>query len=128
MRVPRLLPIEWTVGKSLVALCARLEYEVANAETIPNLGERRLEVSTEGSGTIRRMDYQVAEVHKALLCIAKVTDQNYDVLFSKHGGYIMDLDTGEKIPMRRVGDLYKLKMWVRQARQNNSPPTFRRQG
>ena len=46
-----------------------LEYEVANGDTIPNLGERRCIMMTENSSNPKRIAFQVADVHKALLSV-----------------------------------------------------------
>ena len=49
---------------------AGAEYEVANGESIPNLGERRCEVMTVGSLAPKRIVSRVAAVHKPLLSIS----------------------------------------------------------
>ena len=43
------------------------EYEVANGETIPNVGERRCEVMTAGIRIPKLMHFQICDVNKALL-------------------------------------------------------------
>ena len=46
-----------------------VEYEVANGETIPNLGERRCLMMTQGSGVCKKITFQVADVHLSLIHI-----------------------------------------------------------
>ena len=50
-----------------------MEYEVATGEPIPNLGEKRCEMWTEGASSPKSIAMQVADVHKApqpqLLCL-----------------------------------------------------------
>ena len=58
-----------------------LSYEVANGQELPCLGERRLEVATEGSGILRAMAIQVADVHKPLLSLSRCADAGYDNRF-----------------------------------------------
>ena len=41
-----------------------IEYEVANGESIANLGERRCQVMTVGSMSPKRIVFQIADVHK----------------------------------------------------------------
>ena len=50
------------------------EYEVANGNSIFNMGERRCIVGTDHSHAVNRIDLQVTEVHKPLLSVAKMVD------------------------------------------------------
>ena len=54
------------------------EYEVANGQSIPNLGERRCEVLTVGSVAAKRITFHVADVHKPLLSITACDDMGFD--------------------------------------------------
>ena len=60
-----------------------VEYEVANGESIANLGERQCQVMTIGSMTPKRIVFQVADVHKPLLSITACLDMGYDCYFGK---------------------------------------------
>ena len=91
------------------------QYEVANGEEIPNVGERQCFAMTEGSHVPKRIHIQIADVHKPLLSISKCADMGYDCVLRDDGGYLWDRATGEQIPIRRKGNLYFLKMWVKQA-------------
>ena len=93
---------------------AGVEYEVANGESIPNLGERQCQVMTVGSMTPKKITFQVAEVHKPLLSVAACSDMGFDCFLGQDGGTLKDRVTGECIPLERHGSLYSLKMWVRQ--------------
>ena len=92
-----------------------VEYEVANGESIANLGERRCEVMTIGSMIPESIVVQIADVHKALPSITVCSDIGYDCYLSKEGGSLRDRLTGEVILLGRRGSLYTFKMWVRQA-------------
>ena len=46
-----------------------MEYEVANGQTIPNEGERHCLMMTSGAESPKKIVFQVADVHKALLSI-----------------------------------------------------------
>ena len=63
-----------------------VEYEVANGESIANLGERRCQVMTVGSMIPKQITFQVADVHKPLLSITACSDMGYDCYIGKHGG------------------------------------------
>ena len=102
-------------------------YEVANGNEIANQGERRCIAMTENSRTPKRIDIQVAVVHKCLLSVAKCTDMGYDCVLGKEGGSLWDRITGEQIPIRRKGNLYVLRMWVKQVKENESQG-FQRRG
>ena len=97
-----------------------LNYEVANGHEIPNQGERRCVAMTENSRTPKRIEIQVASVHKCLLSVAKCADMGYDCIIWKDGGYLWDQFTGEKVSIRRKGTLHVLKMWVRPVKENET--------
>ena len=66
------------------------EYEVANAESIPNLGERHLAIWPEGSSQPRHLCMQVADVHKPLLSLSRCADLGYESRFGKSAGALVD--------------------------------------
>ena len=92
-----------------------MEYEVANGETIPNLGERRCIMMTEGSQIPKRIAFQVADVHKPLLSVTRAADMGYQCVLGRNGGWLQDSQSSERIPIRRKGNLYVMKVWVREA-------------
>ena len=49
-------------------------YEVANKEALPCLGERRLEMWTEGATAPRNIAVQVVDTHKPLLSLSRCAD------------------------------------------------------
>ena len=101
-----------------------VEYEVANGESIANLGERRCQVMTIGSMAPKRIVFQVADVHKPLLSITACSDMGYDCYLGKEGGSLRDRVTSEVIPLERRGSLYSLRMWIRQDPGVNSNSSF----
>lgn len=96
-------------------------YEVANGDELPCLGERRLEVATEGSGILRAMAIQVADVHKLLLSLSRCADAGYESRFGRTYGCLFDTTNGGVIPLERRGNLYFLKCWVREAPNASEP-------
>ena len=64
---------------------SEFEYEVANGQGLPNLGERRCYMMTENWLTMKKTAFQCADVHKALLSVRPLADQGYDCVLSKVG-------------------------------------------
>ena len=91
-----------------------LEYEVANGDTIPNLGERRCIMMTQNSQVPKRIAFQVADVHKPLLSVTRAADMGYDCVLGKMGGWLQDSRSKERIPIERKGNLYVMKVWVKE--------------
>ena len=103
-----------------------VEYEVANGESIANLGERRCQVMTVGSMIPKQITLQVADVHKPLLSITACSDMGFDCYLSKEGGSLRNRMTGEVIPLERRGFLYSSRMWGGQDPGVNSNSSFAR--
>ena len=101
-----------------------VEYEVANGESIANLGEKRCQVMTIGSMSPKKIVFQIADVHKPLLSVTACSDMGYDCYLGKEGGSLRDRVTGEVIPLQRQGSLYTLRMWVRQWTDERPSPGF----
>ena len=92
-----------------------MEYEVANGQSIPNLGERRCLVWTEGATVAKKMNMQVADVHKGLLSLSRCADMGFEGRFGRRAGALVCENTGEVIPLVRKGNLYVLRVWVKAA-------------
>ena len=88
--------------------------EVANGQLIPNLGERRMEMLTPGSRKHKSITLQVADVHKPLLSISSVSDMGYECVLNKRGGWLINREAHEYIPLQGRGNLYVFTCWVRQ--------------
>ena len=82
------------------------EYEVANGQSIPNLGERRCDIMTVGSATAKRITFQVADVHKPLLSITACADMGFDCFLGSEGGMLRDRLTHEVIPLHWKGTFF----------------------
>ena len=99
-----------------------MEYEVANGETIPNVGERHCLLMTEDSASAKSIVFQVADIHKPLLSVSRCADLGFQCVLGKYGGQLVDEQTGEVIPLHRRGNLYVMRAWVRE----NKSPDFTR--
>ena len=92
-----------------------MEYEVANVQSIPKLGERRCPVWTENATEVKRMVMQVADVHKGLLMLFRCADMGYEGWFGRYAGALICESTGDVIPLIRKGNLYVLRVWIKAA-------------
>ena len=91
-----------------------MEYEVANGETILNLGARYCLLMTENATSMRKITFQIADIHKPLLSVSRISDLGYDCLLTDTGGELRDRVSGDTIPLHRRGNLYVMRAWVRQ--------------
>ena len=64
-----------------------MEYEVADGHTIPNLGERRCIMWTEGAAAGRKINLQVADAHEALLSLSRCADMGFESRFGRLAGF-----------------------------------------
>ena len=112
--MPRLMCNGIQIQQSLQSLNS-MEYEVASGQTIPNLGERRCLMWTEGATEARRINLQVADVHKALLSLSRCADMGFESRFGRLAGALIDETSGDVIPLQRQGNLYILKCWLKAA-------------
>ena len=70
---------------------------------------------TENSETQKRINFQVADVHKPLLSVTRAADMGYQCVLHKTGGYLKDSMSEEIIPIRRKGNLYVMRVWVKES-------------
>ena len=61
------------------------------------------------------MHFQVSEVTKPLLSVTKAADMGFEAVLGKHGGYLLDTESGDKVPIHRKCNLYVMDLWVRDA-------------
>ena len=88
------------------------EYEVANGQSLPNLGERRCLLMSLGSTVAKSITFQVADVHKPLLSVSRCADMGFRCILEKHGGYL-EHTSGERVQLQRRDNLYVMRAWVK---------------
>ena len=88
--IPRTLCPSIPIRPSLQSLRG-MEYEVADGRGIPNLGERRCLMWTEGAGEARHVNMQVADVHKGLLSLSRCADMGFEGRFGRTMGALANL-------------------------------------
>ena len=89
-----------------------VQYEVANGERIPNLGQKTFTGVTESEGLMRGITAQVCDVNKPLLSVARLVKAGNTVVFSPDSSYVEDNETHERIWLTESGGMYMLKLWV----------------
>ena len=94
---------------------AGVQYEVANGEEIPNLGEKLFAVVTE-EGSVRGMRPQVADVSKALQSVRALVKTGHLVVFGDGADgnehYILNRESGEVNAVRDDGLNYLMRLYV----------------
>ena len=91
-------------------------------------GERRCLMMTKYASGPKRIVLQVANLHKAMLSIIRIADAGYECHLGAHGRCLLDVHTGETIPIARNGNLYVMKAWVKYDQDNAPAQGFGRQG
>ncbi len=99
-----------------------LEYEVANGACMRNEGERRCLMMTKHANGPNMI------VHMSLLSITRIADASYEFHVGARGGRLLDVHTGETIPIARKGNLYVMKAWVKNDPESATTMGFARQG
>ena len=62
---------------------------------------------------MRQMKAQVCDANKSLSSIHRVVQARSSVVFSAHGSFVEDEETGERMPLEEKGGMYMLKLWVK---------------
>ena len=88
-----------------------VQYEVANGERLPNLGEKTLMGVTEQEGLHKTIKAQVCPVNKPLLSVHRLVQAGNTVVFSPQGAFIRDAAGGD-IWLEEGGGMYHLRIWV----------------
>jgi hypothetical protein len=93
------------------------EFMSASENTMPNLGEQKLEVVLDG-GKETAIKYQIADVSRALNAVTEICDAGHPdfgnhVIFGRRGGMIVNLETGKMTHFQREGNIYCLDYWVK---------------
>ena len=94
-----------------------VQYEVADGNPIPNLGEKHF-IAVANGGETRKMRAQVCDVNKALLSVKWIVQAGNKVVFDEEQSYIEDKTTGERMVLEDRGGMYMLKLWVKTTREN----------
>ena len=86
-------------------------YTSANGGRLPNLGEQTIPVALE-NGVKTMATFQVADVSRPLMSVAKVCELGNRVIFGASGGVIMNLQSGAVTPFHRRDGVYVFTMYI----------------
>ena len=89
-----------------------VQYEVANGERIPNLGEKAFTAYTDKEGYCRGIRAQVCDVSKPLLSVSRLVKAGNAVIFTPGGSYVEDGQTGERIALEEQGGMFNMRVWI----------------
>lgn len=89
-----------------------VQYEVANGQRIPNLGEKHLQGLTDNEGYRRSITAQVCDVNKPLMSVKRLIETGHSVVFDEPGAYIEHKASGERIWLKENNGMYMLKLWM----------------
>ena len=78
---------------------------------IPNLGEQSLQLEIKTGQTVNVV-FQVADVTRPILSVARLTEVGHQVRFHKNGGSIVHKQTGKEIAFERHRGVYVLEATV----------------
>ena len=107
---PRAMAPQFRIEDSLVSRSG-VYYTSANGGKIMNLGEQHVPVClSNGARTI--CTFQVADVSRPLMSVAKLCEMGNRVLFGTNGGVILNLRTGHATPFQKEEGVYMFDIWI----------------
>ena len=86
-------------------------YQVANGEVIPNLGEKRIFAVTE-EGIEKKLILQVCDVNQGLISASKLAASGNRVILDDDGSFVENKVSGQKTWLEKREGMYILKLWV----------------
>ena len=94
-----------------------MKYRAANGQLVRDEGLRSLSavVKSDRKRALRKINCRVTQVSKMLLAVSKIVDAGNDVKFSQVESYTQNVETKEKLPLRREVGVYVLDMEVMSA-------------
>ena len=92
------------------AMLAGVFYTAANGGKIFNLGEQQVPVAFGGVRTMAL--FQVADVSRPLMSVARICEMGNRVIFGAAGGVILNLKTGQSTSFHKVDGVYVFDLWV----------------
>ena len=102
-------PVRESVGSR-----AGQKFLVADGNTVPNLGEKRLTGQSEFGDELSHT-YQMADMTCPLTSVGDICDEEKVVMFGPRGGVVIDMATNSMIPFPRENGRYKWNIWINAA-------------
>ena len=86
---------------------------------MPNMGQQVLNVTLENNSEATTI-FQIAEVTRPLVSVARLTAMGNEVIFGVSGGVIKNLRTQEAMPFTKKDGVYVFTLWLRPDSNSNS--------
>lgn len=107
-------------------------FMTADGTRLPNKGQKSV-VGVSEEGQKLGFTFQMADVSRPLASIGKICDKNKVVLFTKQGGFVLDLASRERTRFNREEGVYLMRTWIPKtnstsSRSRREAPSFTRQG
>ena len=90
---------------------AGVQYTTADGGRLPNLGEQTVKLTVKDGRQVNAT-FQVADVTRPILSVARLTESGHQVRFHKNGGSIIHRETGHEIPFVNYRGVYVLEARV----------------
>ena len=90
---------------------AGVYYTSANGAKLDNLGQQELPIAFD-NGVRAMTTFQIADVSRPLMSVAKVCEMGNRVLFGSGGGVILNLASGQVTPFEMEDGVYVFTMWI----------------
>ena len=103
--------------KETAASKAGFGFRAANGSPIKIFGERKLNGVTE-SGEAFRMNCQVTDVKKNLASFVKMVNEGNDIVMSKKGSFIKNINNGKVIKLDLDKGTPQFDVWVKKVTEN----------
>ena len=94
-----------------IASRAGVYYTSANGGKIMNLGQQHIPVLL-ANGSRSVLTFQVADVSRPPMSIARLCEMGNRVLFGANGGVILNLQTGDVTPFVKEEGVYTFELWI----------------
>ena len=106
--IPRRFILGYKVSPSRASR-AGVKHAVASGDTTANEGETIVALETE-EGALKGISFQIAETTRPLLGVVAVARAGHVVVLNETGGYIYNIHTGQMHRVRKVNDIYVLRV------------------
>ena len=84
-----------------------LHYVAAGGNKIKNKGQKKVLILTKEK-QLRWVTVQIAQVKKTLASVSKSNDHGFDVIYSKKGSYMEDMESKRRTSLRRERGVFVL--------------------
>ena len=107
---PRDMAPQYRISDS-VASRSGVFYTSADGGRLDNLGQQELPIAFD-NGTRAVATFQIANVSRPLMSVARICELGNRVLFGASGGVIVNLASGQVTPFEKEDGVYAFSMWI----------------